>query len=64
MKAKITPDHFGRGATVYVRQSTMGQVIGNTESRRRQYGLVASAHAAGFASLAVTTTTWGARVPA
>ena len=53
MKAKITPDHLGRGATVYVRQSTRGQVIGNTESQRRQYGLVSSAHAAGFASLAV-----------
>jgi DNA invertase Pin-like site-specific DNA recombinase len=53
MNPKITPDHLGRGAAVYVRQSTMGQVAGNTESRRRQYALVDAARAAGFASIAV-----------
>ena len=53
MNPKITPDHLGRGAAVYVRQSTMGQVIGNTESRRRQYALVETARAVGFASVAV-----------
>ena len=39
MLQKITPDHLGRGAVVYVRQSTMGQVVENTESQRRQYAL-------------------------
>src|SRR5215470_1085736 len=43
MNSKITPDHLGRGAVVYVRQS----IIGNTESQRRQYG------AFGFASVTV-----------
>jgi DNA invertase Pin-like site-specific DNA recombinase len=53
MNAKITSDHLARGAAVYVRQSTMGQVAENTESRRRQYALVESARAAGFASVSV-----------
>src|SRR5919202_7125333 len=53
MQPKITPDHLGRGAVVYVRQSTLAQVVGNTESRRRQYALVEAARAAGFASVAV-----------
>src|SRR6516165_7132649 len=39
MNPKITLDHLGRGAVVYVRQSSMGQVAENTESRRRQYAL-------------------------
>ena len=34
MNPKITLDHLGRGAVVYVRQSSMGQVAENTESRR------------------------------
>jgi DNA invertase Pin-like site-specific DNA recombinase len=53
MNPKITPDHLGRGAVVYVRQSTMGQVAENTESQRRQYGLAESARAIGFASVTV-----------
>ena len=32
MSPKITPDHLGRAAVVYVRQSTMAQVTGNLES--------------------------------
>jgi hypothetical protein len=36
---KITPDHLGRAAVVYVRQSTMAQVTGNLESQRQQYDL-------------------------
>jgi hypothetical protein len=36
MTAKITPDHLGRGAVIYVRQSTMGQVAEDTESQPRQ----------------------------
>lgn len=53
MNAKITADHLGRGAVVYVRQSTMGQVVVNTESQRRQYALVESAQATGFSTVAV-----------
>ena len=48
MNPKITPDHLGRGAVVYVRQSTMGQVAENTESQRRQYALAESARTIGF----------------
>ena len=40
MKAKITREHLDRGAAVYVRQSTQGQVTSHTESQRRQYALV------------------------
>src|SRR5687768_4661825 len=53
MNPKITPDHLGRGAAVYVRQSTLGQVAGNTESQRRQYALVDAAKAMGFAAVAL-----------
>jgi DNA invertase Pin-like site-specific DNA recombinase len=53
MSSKITPDHLGRAAVVYVRQSTMTQVTGNLESQRRQYDLAQAAGAVGFASVTV-----------
>lgn len=53
MHSKITPEHLGRGAVVYVRQSTMGQVAEHTESQRRQYGLADSARSLGFAPVSV-----------
>jgi DNA invertase Pin-like site-specific DNA recombinase len=53
MHPKITPDHLGRSAVVYVRQSTLGQVAENTESQRRQYALAESARSMGFASVTV-----------
>lgn len=53
MSPKITPDHLSRVAVVYVRQSTMAQVIGNLESQRRQYDLAKAAEATGFASVTV-----------
>ena len=53
MSSKITPDHLGRAAAVYVRQSTMTQVMGNLEGQRRQYDLAQAAEAAGFASVTV-----------
>ncbi len=53
MSGKITPDHLGRTAVVYVRQSTMAQVMGNLESQRRQYELAGAAEGAGFASVTV-----------
>jgi hypothetical protein len=53
MSTKIAPDHLGRTAVVYVRQSTMAQVMGNLESQRRQYDLAGAAEGAGFASVTV-----------
>jgi DNA invertase Pin-like site-specific DNA recombinase len=53
MNSRITPDHLGRAAVVYVRQSTMAQVTGNLESQRRQYDLAGAAEATGFASVTV-----------
>jgi excisionase family DNA binding protein len=53
MNPKITPDHLSRGAIVYVRQSTLGQVIEHTESQQRQYALVESAKSYGFAPVTV-----------
>ena len=53
MNSKITSDHLGRGAVVYVRQSTVGQVMENTESQRRQYALAESARTIGFASVTI-----------
>lgn len=51
MNPKMTPEHLERGAVVYVRQSSMGQVVEHTESKRRQYELAESARAMGFASV-------------
>ena len=53
MSTKITPDHLGRTAIVYVRQSTMAQVVGNLESQRRQYDLAGAARTTGFRSVTV-----------
>lgn len=53
MNTKITPEHLGRAAVVYVRQSTMTQVTGNLESQRRQYDLAGAAATTGFASVSV-----------
>src|ERR1700759_4704407 len=53
MSTKITPDHLGRLAVVYVRQSTMAQVTSNLESQRRQYDLAGAAKGAGFVSVTV-----------
>ncbi|UVK48897.1 recombinase family protein (plasmid) [Mesorhizobium sp. AR07] len=53
MNTKITSDHLGRAAVVYVRQSTMAQVMGNLESQRRQYDLAGAAATTGFASVTV-----------
>src|SRR5438094_8263545 len=53
MYPKITSEHLGRGAIVYIRQSTIGQVVEHTESQRRQYALADSARAFGFASVTV-----------
>lgn len=49
MMSKIAPDHLGRQAFVYVRQSTQDQLLHNHESRRRQYGLADRARQLGWA---------------
>jgi len=45
---KVTGSHLRRDAYLYVRQSTMYQVIHNTESTRRQYDLKGRAVALGW----------------
>ena len=50
---KITADHLGRGAFVYIRQSTADQILHNPESRRRQYGLTDRARQLGWNTVEV-----------
>jgi hypothetical protein len=50
--SKITAEQLARGAYVYIRQSTPGELVHNHESRRRQYGLVDRARSLGNASYA------------
>src|ERR1700761_6742188 len=45
---KVTGDHLARSAYVYVRQSSMDQLLHNPESRRRQYALTTRASALGW----------------
>lgn len=45
---KITPDHLQRAAYLYIRQSTLRQVMENTESTQRQYALRERAVALGW----------------
>ena len=53
MNSKITPDHRGRKAYVYVRQSTPDQLLHNHESRRRQYALADRARILGWSEVVV-----------
>ena len=53
MHAKITAEHLARSAIVYVRQSTMSQVLGNLESQKRQYQMAEAARDTGFSSVEV-----------
>src|ERR1700724_429504 len=50
---KITADHLGRSAFVYIRQSTADQLLHNPESRRRQYGLADRAKQLGWITVEV-----------
>ena len=45
---KVKPSHLERANHIYVRQSTMHQVVQNTESSERQYGLQQRAVALGW----------------
>src|SRR5262249_49940468 len=53
LMTKITADHLGRGAFVYIRQSTADQLLHNLESRRRQYGLADRARQLGWTTVEV-----------
>jgi DNA invertase Pin-like site-specific DNA recombinase len=46
---KVQPHHLERGAYLYIRQSSMKQVIENVESTKRQYALRTRATALGWA---------------
>jgi DNA invertase Pin-like site-specific DNA recombinase len=52
---KILPHHLDRLAVVYVRQSTLQQVLDHQESTRLQYGLVHRAEALGWSSERILT---------
>jgi DNA invertase Pin-like site-specific DNA recombinase len=47
-ECKVTPSHVQRDAYLYVRQSTLRQVLENTESTQRQYNLRHQALALGW----------------
>jgi hypothetical protein len=51
--SRIEAEHLAREAIVYVRQSTIDQVMNNVESRRRQYGLVERARQLGWTDVSV-----------
>jgi DNA invertase Pin-like site-specific DNA recombinase len=54
--AKVTAAHLSRRALLYVRQSSLKQVIRNTESAIRQYDLRGKAVALGWDASQVTVT--------
>ncbi len=51
---KIRPDHLDRPAFVYVRQSTLFQVLEHTASTARQYDLVQRAEELGWSRASIT----------
>lgn len=53
MSDKIREEHRSRGAIVYVRQSTMTQLVHHKESQRRQYALAERARELGFSTVDV-----------
>src|ERR1700726_3486406 len=53
MNEKVKALHLGRGAYVYVRQSTPYQVRNNLESKQRQYALEGRAQQLGFSKVVV-----------
>jgi len=53
MNPKLTAERLARGAIVYVRQSTPGQVLHHRESQRRQYALEDHARQLGFQQVVV-----------
>jgi DNA invertase Pin-like site-specific DNA recombinase len=57
--SKVTAAHLSRTAILYVRQSSLKQVIHNTESAIRHYGLRGKAVALGWAADQITVTGTG-----
>jgi len=55
MAYKVTDDHRRREACLYIRQSSMHQVLEHTESARRQYGLRQRAIALGWSDERIRT---------
>ena len=53
MNTRTTPEHLGRGAVLYSRQSTLEQVLEYTESQRCQYALAESVSHMGFSSVVI-----------
>jgi DNA invertase Pin-like site-specific DNA recombinase len=53
MHLKLNDSHLSRRAAVYVRQSSLGQVLANLESQRRQYALADQARELGFREVIV-----------
>ena len=53
MSPKIRADHLKRGAVVYVRQSTPGQIEDHRESLLRQRALAETAREMGFATIQI-----------
>ena len=51
---RVRPEHLGRAAIVYVRQSSRQQVLEHSESTRLQYALAERAVALGWARSQVT----------
>jgi DNA invertase Pin-like site-specific DNA recombinase len=52
---KVTASHLARNAYLYVRQSTLKQVLHNTESTARQYALRQRAAALGWPAEQIIT---------
>ena len=57
--SKVTAAHLSRAALLYIRQSTLKQVIHNTESAIRRYDLRGRATALGWAASQITVTGTG-----
>lgn len=53
MNPKLTSERLARRAVVYVRQSSLGQVLHHQESQLRQYGLADRARELGFQEVVV-----------
>jgi len=53
MNPKLSNEHLRRRAIVYIRQSSVGQVLHNQESQRRQYSLADRARELGFRDVTV-----------
>jgi DNA invertase Pin-like site-specific DNA recombinase len=53
MSEKVTTNHLGRRAILYVRQSTLHQVAHNEESGRLQYGMKARLHELGWGEVEI-----------